>query len=198
VTKTPHENVELIRKVLGANCLELGLVGLVVDEHPESVTKVKVTVSERGQNVECEGEGVGLVDALFNGLLGRYAVEYQSLRSIRLAGFSVDADVATRNGGSGVDAVGVVRVDVDNSEGSRFSFSDASRSVSASSARAMIAVVQYFVNAERAFITLHNARKDALDRHRPDLVARYTAELAEVVKSTSYAAVIESIKKELA
>ena len=55
---------------------------------------------------------------------------------------------------------------------------------------------KYF-NAERAFLTLHNARRDALARGREDLVARYTAEMAEVVESTSYAEVIANIRKEL-
>ena len=61
----------------------------------------------------------------------------------------------------------------------------------------MLASVSYFVNAERAFLTLHHARKDALDRGREDLVARYTAEMAEVVESTSYAEVIDQIRRGL-
>ncbi|MGE3548053.1 MAG: hypothetical protein AB7L28_29290, partial [Kofleriaceae bacterium] len=84
-----------------------------------------------------------------------------------------------------------------NSEGRPFSFTDASRSVTTSSARAVLAMVQYFVNAERAFLTLHHARRDALARGREDLVARYTAEMAEVVQSTSYAEVIANIRKEI-
>ena len=39
--------------------------------------------------------------------------------------------------------------------------------------------------------------RHALARGRSDLVARYTGELAEVVKSTSYAEVIENLRKEL-
>ena len=85
-----------------------------------------------------------------------------------------------------------------NSDGRRFAFADTSRSVTASAARAVIAVVEYFVNAERAFVTLSHARKDALARGRADLVARYTAELAEVVRSTSYAEIIDTLRKELA
>ena len=60
-----------------------------------------------------------------------------------------------------------------------------------------MAAVEYFVNAERAFITLHHARMDAKERRRDDLIVRYTRELAEVVKSTSYAEVIENMKKDL-
>lgn len=190
------DNLDTIRRVLGGNYLELSLAKLRLEEEPEVVTRVHVSVMEGGNPVEVEGQGVGLVDALYNALLGRFAIEYQSLKSIQLAGFVVDADVETKKGKAGVDAVGKVTLDVTNSEGRRFTFSDASRSVTASVARAVLSVVQYFVNAERAFITLHKARKDAQDRGRVDLVARFTAELAEVVESTSYAEVIESIKRD--
>lgn len=195
MTTPPHE--PLIRRILGSNFLELKLARLVIEELDGS-TAVKVSVAEGDQTVEVEGKGVGLVDALYTGLLDRYAREYQSLKTIRLVGFKVGSDIeGTKKGDAGVDAVGRVSVEVANSEGRRFSFSDASRSVTSSTARTVIAVVQYFINAERAFVTLHNARRDALARGREDLVARYTAEMAEVVESTSYAEVIENIRKEL-
>lgn len=196
VTITPPDNLELIKKVLGKDYLELEVKHLAVEEDPGVSAKVKISVVDGGAPVEIEGQGVGVVDAIYAAMLARFALEYQSLKTITLAGFTVDADVETRQGRAGLDAVGKVTIDVINSEGHRFSFSDASRSVTGSVARAVLAVVQYFVNAERAFITLHKARKDALDRGRPDLVARFTGELAEVVKSTSYAEVIEQIKRD--
>jgi hypothetical protein len=201
VTQTPPDNLELIKKVLGKDYLELHLKHLSVEEEPGAEetgaqTNVKVTVVDGGNPVEIEGHGVGVVDAVYAALLSRFALEYQSLKTITLAGFTVDADVETKKAKAGVDAVGKVTIDVINSEGRRFTFSDSSRSVTGSVARAILAVVQYFVNAERAFITLHKARKDALDRGRSDLVARFTRELAEVVASTSYAEVIEQIKRD--
>jgi hypothetical protein len=197
VTQTPPDNLETIRRVLGGDYLELRLTHLQLEEDPEAnATKIKVTVVDGGNPVDIDGQGVGLVDALFAAMFGRFAIEYQSLKSITLAGFQVDADFETKKAKAGVDAVGKVTIDVANSEGRRFTFSDSSRSVTASVARAVLAVVQYFVNAERAFIMLHKARKDALDRGRSDLVARFTAELAEVVESTSYAEVIETIKRD--
>ena len=198
MTTIPPEHQDLIRRVLGANYLELSVTRLRVEEEPEVSTRVVVVVAERGgQQIEVDGTGGGVVEAMYHALLSRYAVEYQSLKTVRLSGFSVEADLNTRNGGDGVDAVGTVTIDVVNSENRRFHFTDSSRSVTASIARAVVAVVQYFVNAERAFITLHNARRDAVERGRHDLVQRYTAELAEVVECTSYAEVIESFKKEL-
>lgn len=194
MTPPPHE--PLIRKVLGANFLELKL-GRLVFEELDSHCNVKLSVLEGDQSVEVEGRGVGVVDALYTALLDRYAREYQSLKTIALTGFRVAADIGTKKAQAGVDAVARVTLDVTNSEGRPFSFTDASRSVTSSSARTVLQMVQYFINAERAFLTLHNARRDALARGREDLVARYTAEMAEVVESTSYAEVIENIRKEL-
>jgi len=194
VNTPPHES--LIRRVLGANFFELTLHRLTIEEL-DGGSRVKVEVVEGDQTVEVEARGVGLVDALFVGLLDRYAREYQSLKTIQMTGFQVAADIETKKAQAGVDAVARVTLDVNNSEGRQFSFSDASRSVTTSSARAVLAMVQYFVNAERAFLTLHHARRDALARGREDLVSRYTAEMAAVVESTSYAEVIANIRKEL-
>jgi hypothetical protein len=194
VNTPPHE--PLIRRVLGATFLELALHRLVIEEI-DGGSRIKLAVLEGDQIVEVEGKGVGLVDALYIGLLERYAREYQSLKTIQMTGFQVAADIETKKAQTGVDAVARVTLDVTNSEGRPFSFSDASRSVTSSTARAVLAMVSYFVNAERAFITLYNARRDALARGREDLVSRYTAEMAAVVESTSYAEVIANIRKEL-
>jgi hypothetical protein len=193
---TTPPSIELIRRVLGSNFFELKLVRHTVEEGDHSTT-CKVSLLEGDQPVDVEGKGIGVVDAIYNGLLDRYAREYQSLKTIQLIGFNVGADMETKKGQAGVDAVGRVTVEVTNSEGRRFTFSDKSRSVTISITRAVLQVVSYFVNAERAFVTLHNARRDALARGREDLVSRYTAEMAEVVESTSYADVIANIRKEL-
>jgi hypothetical protein len=191
-----NQHEQLIRRVLGTNFLELKLVKLSVEEEG-NVANVRVTVAEGEQRVDADGKGVGMVDALYSAMLARYAREYQSLKTISLAGFTVSADMESKKVAAGVDAVGRVTLDVTNSDGQHFTFTDASRSVLSSTARAVISAVEYFANAERAFVTLHNARRDALARGREDLVSRYTAEMAEVVESTSYAEVIANIRKEL-
>ena len=192
-----NDNEALVRRVLGSNYLQLSLVRLAVEEDANNGSTVKVVVNEGDQPIEVEGKGVGVVDALYSGLLGRYAREYRSLETIQLSSFHVAADVETKKAQAGVDAVGKVTLDVTNSEGRHFRFSDASRSITRSTACSVIACVQYFVNAERAFLTLYNARRDALARGREDLVARYTREMAEVVESTSYADVIAKARKDL-
>ena len=191
------EHEALIRRVLDGNYLALALVRLNIAEDPGSTASVKVQVKEGDALVDVEGVGVGVVDAIYNGLLDRYGREYQSLKTIQIVGFHLTADMGSKKRQDGVDAVGKVTLDVTNSDGRHFAFRDASRSVTTSSARAVLACVEYFVNAERAFLTLYNARRDALARGREDLVARYTAELAEVVEATSYAEVIANLRKQL-
>lgn len=197
VTALPTENLELIRRILGTGYLELRLVRLQTQEEPELPSRVTVEVTENGASATIEGEGVGPVDALWGGLIARYSKEYQSLKSLELAGFSVAAQIETKRRKAGLDATVAVEIAVVNSEGRRFSFHDEARSVTVSAARNVIAIAEYFVNAERAFVTLSHARRDAVARGRHDLVQRYTAELAEVVKSTSYADVIEALRREL-
>lgn len=197
IVSGPDDNSELIRRILGPNYLELRLTRLQTEEVPELAARIVVEVAENGAAATIEGEGVGPIDALWGVLVGRYAREYQSLKSLELAGFTVSAAIESKRRRAGLDALARVELAVNNSEGKRFTFHDQSRSVTVSAARAVVAIAEYFVNAERAFVTLFHARKDALARARPDLVARYTAELAEVVKSTSYAEVIESLRKEL-
>ena len=51
-------------------------------------------------------------DAVYAALLDRYAREYQSLKSLQLASFSVDADIESKKAQAGVDAVGRVTIDV--------------------------------------------------------------------------------------
>ncbi len=195
----PVDNLQLIKRVLDSDYIELRLEKLVIDEDPEKVqTHVKLVLSDlHGDTITAEGNGVGPVDAVFNALLQRYGSEYESLNSIEIAHFVVKADIETKQGKIGVDSMGRATLGVLNSEGKLFEFSDESRSLTRSSARAVLAAVEYFVNAERAFVTLYSARLDAKERRRDDLVTRYTQELAEVVKSTSFAEVIENMKKKI-
>ena len=197
MTKRPQRNSELIRQVLGKDYLELKVKKLTLEEDfdsAESIVRIQ-TLDTHGSQIEISGSGCGLGDAVFAGFLERYALEYQSLKTLQLVGFSVNAHLDTKKGHSGVDAMGEVVLQVRNSEGDLFDFSDESRSVASSTARVVIAVVEYFVNAERAFITLYKSLQDAKTRNRADLVTRFTTELSEVVKSTSYAEVIENIKE---
>jgi hypothetical protein len=192
-----QEHHGLIKRVLGDAYLALALQQLRIEENVAGSCHVHATLTESGKSLEVDGNGVGAVDAMFAALLTRYGAEYRSLQTVSLVGFSVSAAMETKQAQSGVDAMGSVVIDVQNSEGQRFSFQESSRSVTLSSARAVLSIVEYFVNSERAFIMLDTARRDAIERNREDLVSRYTAEMAELVESTSYTEVIDKIRKRM-
>ncbi len=80
-------------------------------------------------------------------------------------------------------------------QGYDFEFSASSHSLAAGSARVVASAVEFFINSEKAFIALHRALSDARERGRDDLVTRYTRELADIVKSTSYTEVITKKQK---
>ncbi|MGE3547587.1 MAG: hypothetical protein AB7L28_26915, partial [Kofleriaceae bacterium] len=109
MTQLPRE--QLIRRVLGSNFLELSLTKIQLEEL-DSESIVRITVREGDAPVEVEGRGVGMVDAIYSGLLNRYAREYQSLKTIQLTGFKVAADIETKKAQAGLDAVGRVTLDV--------------------------------------------------------------------------------------
>jgi len=182
--------------VLGGNVFELKLHRLTIEEL-DGGSVVKLEVLENEAPARSRAAGSAWSRRCTTRCLERYAREYQSLKTIQLTGFQVAADLGTKKAQAGVDAIAQVTLDVSNSEGRLFSFSDASRSVASSTARAVLAMVQYFVNAERAFLTLYNARRDALARRpRGPGPRAYTAEMAAVVESTSQAEVIANIRKE--
>lgn len=190
----PPEQEALIRRVLGSEFLSIQLVKIAIQEVADELTHVQVTTRDGANDVETSGTGHGMTDALFAAMLSRYSAEYQSLRTISMVGFSVDAQMHTKRANRGADAECIVEVDVANSDGKTFVFTDSSRSLVTSTGRAVVNVIQFFVNAERAFIRLHKARLDAQQRGRPDLEARFAAEMSEVVECTSYTDVIHKIR----
>jgi hypothetical protein len=96
----------------------------------------------------------------------------------------------------GSDAECVVTLVVRNTEEREFRFEDSSRSLVAATLKVVVEAAEYFINSERAYITAFKAMVDARARNRQDLLETYTAQLAELVKTTSYSDVIERLKNE--
>jgi hypothetical protein len=145
-----------------------------------------------------DGRGVGLVDAFFNGLVGLHSTEYESLKSIRFADFSIKAEVATGRASARSDMAARVTLHVANSEHREFTFVHSSPSITGSSIAVVVQAVEFFINSERAFVAVYRALEHAREQNRPDSVARYTTQLSTLVEATSYSEVIERIRaKEL-
>jgi len=197
--RTQSGTEELIVRVLGDSYLELRperyeLVEEVTKGECE-VTATLVHDGDHGRKERIVGRGVGFIDALYHGLLEHYAREYPSLKTITFTSFSVRAEMETSRE-KGADAAGLVELVVTNSSGRAFSFEESHRSIVAASMIVVVEALEYFINSERAFLTVSRALAEARERKRADLVKTYTAQLAELVDVTSYSEVIERIKAE--
>jgi len=187
------EIVQLMRDVLGEGYAHLRVHRVVIEEELEQTTSVtcEVTDEATGENSIIAGKGVGVIDAFFKGFVDRFANDYPSLKTIRLTSFQVGAKLETKSDYAGTDSAGEVSVGIMNSAGKFFRFTHSSRSVIASSIITILLGLEYFVNSERAYVTLHQAFKDAKARGRDDLVQHYTSQMAILVRNTSYSEAIE-------
>ena len=193
---------ELVQSILKDAYLELVVDRYTLTEDVSAGGRAEVEVQlhhqhEPDRSLVLEGSGVGAIDALFSAMQAHYAREYQSLESIRFTGFNVTGRMDTGKVHRGADAVAVVGLVVANSEGQSFDFEASGRSLVATALAVVVKATEYFVNSERAFITVYKAMRDAKERGRADLVNNYTAQLADLVNTTSYSQVIERIKSEM-
>jgi len=190
----------LMAEILGEDFLTLKLDAHEAQEDlKKNYCKITCQVHNEnsGERMELVGEGVGLVDAFFNGLKDSLAREFNSLKTIRFAEMSVQSRPDCGQSPSGSDTLAEVMLVIENSEGRSFTFSHESPSISHSSLEVVLAAVEYFVNAERAFVSIYHAYLDARERGRGDLVQTYADNLAVLVGNTSYTEVIEQIKLEM-
>lgn len=142
------------------------------------------------------GEGVGLVDACFDAMMKSYSSTYCSLDTISIVDFTVNAHVehgTYRKSDAKVTAL----LRVKNSEHHEYAFECTTSSISHSSVAAVQESIAFFINAELAYTRLHHALKDAQERGRHDLIARYQNQMATLVHATSYEKLVASLPNRL-
>ena len=190
---------EIIQEVLKEDFIRLDVVQYTITESVgPAPCDVAVTMRPQGSskaNLMIEGQGVGFVDALYTGLVDFYAAEYPSLATIAFIGFEVEANMGTTTR-QGADAECTVTLVVKNTEEREYRFEESDRSLVAATLKVVVEAAEYFINSERAYIQVYRAMCDAQERHRPDLIERYTGWLAQLVTTTSYSEVIERIKSQ--
>lgn len=139
------------------------------------------------------GQGVGLMDAYFEGLLSCFSVEYVSLSQMAIVDFSIHINMQG-NQGRQTDAMAIAVLRVKNSDNHEYAFSHKSVSVSQSSVGVVQEVVQFFINSERAYTQLYLALEDAKKRSRSDLIQKYQIQMSVLVQATSYQQIVERLK----
>lgn len=188
----------LMKEVLREKFLDLAMVSYEFREDfdaNESRIVCRVRDVRTGETQVIEGQGVGIIDAFFHAVKARLAGQYKSLETIRFVGFTVKGKMDTGRGPASSDALAEVTLGVRNSAGREFAFTHASRSVTRSGLEATLSAAEYFVNSEVAFLTIHDALKDARANRREDMVTRYTTMLAALVENSSYSDLLEARQK---
>lgn len=198
--RTQDELQRLTREALGDGYVQLRVKAYQLTEDLETGrARIACQMAQNGDATRgIEGEGVGLVDALFKGIQAAMVDEYPSIGHIHFVDFGVSGDFrGAKKDGARSDVPGTVRLAVENSDGRSFLFEHTSPSVSASSVNAVLRAVEHFVNAELAVLKVYSWIEDARARNRADLAEKYTSRLADLVQNASYSETIERKKKAL-
>ena len=188
--------VSLMREILQEDYLHLTMSSYTAHEDlAQGRTNLSCVLHDHtGGRVVVEGQGVGIIDALFNALRAHWSAAHASLESIEFSSFEIQgllsADHTTRAQARAV--VGVL-----NSEGRAFEFDATAASVGQAGVLAVLEATEYFVNSEKTFVKLYDIVRHHKEEGRADLVQKYTSLMSRVVANTSYSAVVEQIKGEL-
>lgn len=190
----------LAKEILGEAYIVIQIASLKLTENFElTQARLEANVIEISENEpkkrKIQGEGVGLVDACFDGLLKAYEQDFCSLSAIYIVDFTVNAHLESsskRQSDARVSAL----LRVKNSENHEYSFEFTTSSISHSSVGTVQEAVAFFINAENAYITLHRALADAKDRGRHDLIDRYRNQMTTIVNATSYEKLATRLKSQ--
>jgi len=190
--KTPDEmrQAEILRHVkdvLGDSYVHIEPAGVEIKEDLlKEETEVRCEAMIRGEIVQIEATGSGVIDALFQGIRTVLAQEYCSLEEISFEDFIIDINPATRKKREGTDVSVFVELIVRNSRDVHHHFHSEAKSFNVAAIRAVLDAIGYYVNCELAVVRLSELLRDAKKRNRADLLRSYTNLLSEVVQNTSY------------
>lgn len=190
--------IALMREILQDDYLQLSVkVYSLTESLDEAEPMCRLTctlVNQDGSEMTVESRGVGVIDALFNGLRDRLADDYPSLKSIRFSQFNIRGLISVDDGPAATKSEAEATVGILNSESVEFIFKSTAPSVSRAGIQATVDATEYFVNSEKTFVRLHEILEHYKSEGRTDLVEKYTELMTRVVRNTSYSEVVENIK----
>ena len=182
-----EEVSRLVQEFLGDDYKEMVVTTVTTFENLlEETTRVQCDLRFGDQALAIDSTGAGIVDALFEGMKAQLQGQYLSLSQIDFEDFFVDTDPCTRVKKSGTDIAVRVSICTVSSNKRRHHFATESRSFSIAAIKSVISAVEYYLNCERAVLLLRETIDGARRSGRPDLIQKYVALLAEIVRNTSY------------
>ena len=172
----------LIERVLHGDALRLRVVHYVMSEYVGPEARCRVTLTIRGAPGEArqqtiDGAGAGFIDATYRALAAHFADQCPGMEGLTFTAFEVMGHMESSRDAKGLDAEARVRLTVQTPRRSQAQFDASGRSTLAAAIRAVAALVEHFINAERAASRLRLAAEvarcageiDALAKIRNDL-----------------------------
>jgi hypothetical protein len=195
-----QEVSKLTKEILGENILEIKVEEIKFSENFETTlakfeAKALELCNKKIKKRTVIGQGVGFIDACFDSLIKAYEENYNSLDSISIANFVINAHLEAGNKRKS-DAHVTVLLRIKNANDFEYTFTCTSLSVSKSCVFVIQHCIAFFINAEEAFKKLHFALKDAQERSRSDLIERYKNQMSTLVHATSYENLVLKLKSE--
>jgi len=140
------------------------------------------------KDVKLRGAGKGVVDALFVSLVKHLSPSYLSLKGLEFKDFLVKAKLGILNfeNNKSSNAECIAHLEINNSKGKTVVFECEAFSMNSAAIMVVEKALEFFINAEIAFLRIHDCLKNAKKRHRIDLVNNYINVLSDLVKVTSY------------
>jgi hypothetical protein len=185
-----------MREILQDDYLTLKIEAYTMREELEAGTcRISCELRRGKDRIVAEGEGVGMVDALFGAMRTWLAEDYPSLKSIEFSQFTIRGLLSSDDRKLNTKAQAEATVGITNSSGREFIFTATAPSMSHAGVRATVAGIEYFVNSERTFVRLHEILEHYRKENRADLVQKYMGLMSEVVENTSYSEVVERIRR---
>ncbi len=188
----------IIRELLADKYLSLHIDDFVYGENlVKREARISFGLRDKVKNTSTVlvGNGSGIVEALFDALTRHLAEIYHTIGHFEISSFTVRGDADTGKTIHKTDASATVIMRVLNARNQEFEFRHTSESVTRSSACVVLAAVEYFVNAERAYVVAYEALKAARRANNPDLQEKYTRILSELVVNTSYSDLVKDIER---
>ena len=201
--KTPQDLrtesiAELVATILGEDIATLKIEKIAIEEFLlEGKTKIVCEVQHSERTLHIQGEGRGVVDALFGGMTRALAKDYRSLEGIEFIDFLVSIDPQGRGKKSGTDSYVNVDIQLQNSSKSRMHFSSRSRSMISAAINASLLALEYFINCERAVLKTYDAIQRCEKHNMPETKEKYVDRLTRLVENTSYEKTIAEYKGDI-
>jgi len=188
---------KIIDIVLGKDKTIIFIGDFVLRENDKkkcSIISCNLTINKK--TIPIKGTGIGVIDALYNGIHKKLNKEFSSLNSVKFDDFSMRVKFKESRRWNNTDAPVEIKLALKNNNniGDRIYFHAESRSLVVAAIAVIRKAIEFLINSELTVIQLKKDIQSAKDRGRHDLIERYTLMLSELVFVADYEETIKKMK----